>query len=290
MLGGEKNSDPIKEEFSRLWSSYPRKQGDKGRALIKYRSSRKNGATEATVAEGMAAYLAYLHHEQEGDADRIKKFMQYGQTFFSKETWKGTWKDEYEEELVDGVGFIESWYNLIGDYTNQRIGGDKGKRWWRMLTHEHSPDRVSQLSEEELCKVVRWAWDQRGLRKTITLPDLRILIYQYRRAKGTFQSYPQPAEENSLPMDHHFLSWVAEEMAAMYIAGVEDILIWRFIHQHTFDMGDDDARHEKTEEEYVEMRRTYDKLGCQEPTHAAINAQFPGLAWKWVGDDGRVVQ
>lgn len=78
----------LKEEFERLWSIYPRKQG-KAKAYKSYIKARKNALYE-TIEKGLYQYIKYIN------ANTIQpEYIKHGSTWFAQESWL----DELENEL-----------------------------------------------------------------------------------------------------------------------------------------------------------------------------------------------
>lgn len=76
-----KSSD-LENEFERVWSSYPRKQG-KQNAFKSYIKARKTGTTEEQVLDGLNRYLEYIRIE------RIEpRYIKQGSTWFNQNCWK----------------------------------------------------------------------------------------------------------------------------------------------------------------------------------------------------------
>ena len=86
-------SESISEEFEKLWSLYPRKEGKKA-ALASYQRAKKKGATFDDVQAGILNYLDYIK------AKKIEpQFIKQGSTWFNGEHWN----DEYDYSSPDSA-------------------------------------------------------------------------------------------------------------------------------------------------------------------------------------------
>lgn len=86
-------SESNSEEFEKLWSLYPRKEGKKA-AQASYQRAKKKGATFEDVQAGILNYLDYIK------AKKIEtQFIKQGSTWFSGEHWN----DEYDYSTPDSA-------------------------------------------------------------------------------------------------------------------------------------------------------------------------------------------
>lgn len=69
-------------EFNTLWDMYPKKAGNKQRALSAYRKARKDGTDYATVLLGINNYKGYIKARQLED-----KYILYASTYFCGHRW-----------------------------------------------------------------------------------------------------------------------------------------------------------------------------------------------------------
>ena len=84
-------SDTVSEEFEKLWSIYPRKEGKKA-AFASYQRAKKKGVLFEDVKAGILNYLDYI---------KVKKtepqFIKQGSTWFNGEHWN----DEYDYSAIE---------------------------------------------------------------------------------------------------------------------------------------------------------------------------------------------
>ena len=97
------SSSALADEFERLWSIYPRKQGKK-KAFDAYMRARKKGTTFEAVEDGVKAYVRYIR------IDRVEtQFIKQGSTFFSQQAWQDEWTPRNkavqitEDDELDGI-------------------------------------------------------------------------------------------------------------------------------------------------------------------------------------------
>lgn len=103
----------VQEEFDKLWSLYPKKQG-KQSAYKAYEKARKDGVTYEEVEQGIKAYAEYVKGK---DAQYIKM----GSSFFNQRAWQDDWSirngytrtDEYDNGANADTEPI-GWENIFG--------------------------------------------------------------------------------------------------------------------------------------------------------------------------------
>ena len=106
----------VQDEFEKLWTIYPKKQG-KQNAYKAYEKARRDGETYEDVEQGIKAYADYVKGK---DAQYIKM----GSSFFNQRAWQDDWSikdgrkrfDEYgNEPSQDGFGTeLEGWDTIFG--------------------------------------------------------------------------------------------------------------------------------------------------------------------------------
>ena len=103
----------VQEEFDKLWSIYPKKQG-KQNAYKAYEKARKDGVTYEDVEQGIKAYAEYVK-------DKDAQYIKMGSSFFNQRAWQDDWSirngysrtDEYNygaSEDSEPIG----WENIFG--------------------------------------------------------------------------------------------------------------------------------------------------------------------------------
>lgn len=73
----------VQEEFEKLWSLYPKKQG-KQNAYKAYEKARKDGVAYEDVEQGIKAYADYVKGKD-------TQYIKMGSTFFSQRAWQDDW-------------------------------------------------------------------------------------------------------------------------------------------------------------------------------------------------------
>ena len=95
----------VSDEFEKLWSMYPRKDGKKA-AKAAYESAVKKGTTFSEVEKGIKDYIAYLKRE-----NLQPKYIKKGDTYFRGEHWT----DEYDFTGVNNSGRFNQYGGISGD-------------------------------------------------------------------------------------------------------------------------------------------------------------------------------
>ena len=90
----EKNNiTPSKsEDFERLWSLYPRKEGKKD-AFNAYKRALKKGITPEQIESGINAYVKHLTAN-----NTAKKYIKQGSTYFNGECWNDVYEGDAKNE------------------------------------------------------------------------------------------------------------------------------------------------------------------------------------------------
>ena len=102
----------VQNEFDKLWSLYPKKQG-KQNAYKAYEKARKDGVTYEDVEQGIKAYADYVKGK---DAQYIKM----GSSFFNQRAWQDDWSIKNGYTRTDEYGYGEhteepdGWNNIFG--------------------------------------------------------------------------------------------------------------------------------------------------------------------------------
>lgn len=107
------NKSIVQEEFNKLWSLYPKKQG-KQNAYKAYEKARKDGATYEEVEQGIKAYVEYVK-------DKDAQYIKMGSSFFNQRAWQDDWSikngytrtDEYDNGANANSEPI-GWENIFG--------------------------------------------------------------------------------------------------------------------------------------------------------------------------------
>lgn len=107
------NKSIVQEEFNKLWSLYPKKQG-KQSAYKAYEKARKDGATYEEVEQGIKAYAEYVK-------DKDAQYIKMGSSFFNQRAWQDDWSikngytrtDEYDNGANANSEPI-GWENIFG--------------------------------------------------------------------------------------------------------------------------------------------------------------------------------
>lgn len=85
--------EPTSQEFEKLWSLYPRKEGKKA-AFASYQRAKKKGTTLDEVHTGIVNYLDYIKFK------KIEpQYIKQGSTWFNGEHWN----DEYDYSFVEST-------------------------------------------------------------------------------------------------------------------------------------------------------------------------------------------
>lgn len=98
----EINKEILKEEFERLWSKYPRKQGKEAalNAYIKARSKKDYGKlNEYVVLEGIKRYTEYIEKNK-----ILPQYVKQGSTWFNQYCWE----DDYSATTPGNDRFYKS--------------------------------------------------------------------------------------------------------------------------------------------------------------------------------------
>lgn len=85
-------SKSLHEEFEKLWSIYPKKQGGKDKAYSYYERARKSGIAFEEIEQGIQAYTEYI---KVNEIDM--QFVKMGTTFFSQKAWTDDWSIRMEQ-------------------------------------------------------------------------------------------------------------------------------------------------------------------------------------------------
>ena len=86
-------SDTVSQEFEKLWSLYPRKEGKKA-AFASYQRAKKKGTTLDEVHTGIVNYLDYIKFK------KIEpQYIKQGSTWFNGEHWN----DEYDYSFAEST-------------------------------------------------------------------------------------------------------------------------------------------------------------------------------------------
>ena len=84
-------SRTLSDEFTDIWSLYPRKQG-RANAMKYYFRARKSGTTFDEVKNGVAAYAEYIKR------NKIEyEYIKQGSTFFNQSAWADDWSLTYSK-------------------------------------------------------------------------------------------------------------------------------------------------------------------------------------------------
>ena len=94
------SSSILADEFERLWTLYPKKQGKK-KAFECYKRARKKGTTFEDVEDGIKAYLRHIKR-----CRTEFQFIKQGSTYFSQQAW--------EDKFSTGEGQISDDDELDG--------------------------------------------------------------------------------------------------------------------------------------------------------------------------------
>lgn len=108
-----KKESVFEQEFEKLWSIYPKKQGKK-KSLLAYIKARKSGTTYEAVEKGIKAYNQYIKSKK-----IESKYIKQGSTYFNQECWN----DEYKVNTPDDEKSI---YELLRE---QGYGYDEDEEY-----------------------------------------------------------------------------------------------------------------------------------------------------------------
>ena len=93
-LEKEKKSAKLTDDFEKLWSLYPRKQGKK-QAFEAYKRAIKDGDTNEQIEAGIKAYISYINAEHIQNS-----YIKQGSTYFNGRCWN----DSYDISGVNNNG------------------------------------------------------------------------------------------------------------------------------------------------------------------------------------------
>ncbi len=101
------NKSIVQEEFDKLWSLYPKKQG-KQNAYKAYEKARKDGVSYEDVEQGIKAYAEYVKGKD-------TQYIKMGSSFFNQRAWQDDWS------VTDGYSRTDE-YNYGADTDSEPIG------------------------------------------------------------------------------------------------------------------------------------------------------------------------